>query len=229
MLQALNLLCRVQQGVVADLKSNLGRQEQELRSARFRLESCKQAHVRHERKSNELRIAAQRLEDRVEELADALDRELPEDGRLDALRTNLQEAEEEKRLNEGSLKDGADAMDAMMKTLKAIKQELSAKEAEITVIQEELRVAETEERMANDKRRKRIGDKNTAVERIDDIRRNRDRIRDKRGEIVARILDFSEKASLVSPRVAIDEGETAASLDKKLERLHNDIKRFDQQ
>ncbi|PWY65950.1 DEAD-domain-containing protein [Aspergillus sclerotioniger CBS 115572] len=220
---------RVQQGVVADLKSNLSRQEQELQSARSRLESCKQARVRHERRSNELRITAQRLEDRVEELADALDRELPEDGRLDGLRTNLQEAEEEKRLNEGSLKDGADAMDAMMKTLRTIKQELSAKEAEITVIQEELRVAENEERMANDRRRKRIGDKNTAVERIDDIRRDRDRIHTKRGEVVARILDFSEKASLVSPRVAIDEGETATSLDKKLERLHNDIKRYDQQ
>ncbi|RAL06309.1 DNA repair protein SMC6 [Aspergillus ibericus CBS 121593] len=220
---------RVQQGVVADLKSNLSRQEQELRSARSRLESCKQARVRHERRSNELRIAAQRLEDRVEALSDALDRELPEDGRLDGLRATLQEAEEEKRLNEGSLKDSADAMDAMMKSLKAIKQELSAKEAEITVIQEELKVAENQGRIANDKRRKRIGDKNTAVERIDDIRRDRNRVHDKRGEIMARILDFSEKASMVSPRVAIDEGETAASLDRKLERLHNDIKRYDQQ
>ncbi|KAL3257202.1 hypothetical protein ABHI18_007011 [Aspergillus niger] len=219
----------VQQSVVADLKQDLSRHEQGLRSAQSRLETCKQARLRHERRSNELRIAAQRMEDRVEELIDALDREAPEDGRLDGLRTALQEAEEEKHLNEGSLKDATDAMEAMMKTLKAIKQELAAKDAEIAIVQEELKVAQDAERKADEERRKRMNDKNAAAERIEDRKRDRDRIKDKREEIAARILDFSEKANIICDRVAIEEGETAASLDRKLERLHNDIKRYEQQ
>ncbi|SPB51965.1 unnamed protein product [Aspergillus niger] len=219
----------VQQSVVADLKQDLSRHEQGLRSAQSRLETCKQARLRHERRSNELRIAAQRMEDRVEELIDALDREAPEDGRLDGLRTALQEAEEEKHLNEGSLKDATDAMEAMMKTLKAIKQELAAKDAEIAIVQEELKVVQDAERKADEERRKRINDKNAAAERIEDRKRDRDRIKDKREEIAARILDFSEKANIICDRVAIEEGETAASLDRKLERLHNDIKRYEQQ
>ncbi|EHA20131.1 hypothetical protein ASPNIDRAFT_209198 [Aspergillus niger ATCC 1015] len=220
---------KVQQSVVADLKQDLSRHEQGLRSAQSRLETCKQARLRHERRSNELRIAAQRMEDRVEELIDALDREAPEDGRLDGLRTALQEAEEEKHLNEGSLKDATDAMEAMMKTLKAIKQELAAKDAEIAIVQEELKVVQDAERKADEERRKRINDKNAAAERIEDRKRDRDRIKDKREEIAARILDFSEKANIICDRVAIEEGETAASLDRKLERLHNDIKRYEQQ
>ncbi|TPR05116.1 FAD linked oxidase, C-terminal domain family protein [Aspergillus niger] len=224
-----NSLGIVQQSVVADLKQDLSRHEQGLRSAQSRLETCKQARLRHERRSNELRIAAQRMEDRVEELIDALDREAPEDGRLDGLRTALQEAEEEKHLNEGSLKDATDAMEAMMKTLKAIKQELAAKDAEIAIVQEELKVVQDAERKADEERRKRINDKNAAAERIEDRKRDRDRIKDKREEIAARILDFSEKANIICDRVAIEEGETAASLDRKLERLHNDIKRYEQQ
>ncbi|PYH95203.1 DNA repair protein Rad18 [Aspergillus ellipticus CBS 707.79] len=220
---------RVQQGVVAALNMNLSHQEQQFRSARSRLESCKQARVRHERRSNELQIVVQEKEDRIEELTDALEGEAVEDGRLDVLRATLHEAEEEKGINEGSLKDSMDAMDKMIKTLKAIKQDLSVKDAEIAVIAEELKVAQNEEHLTKEKRRKIISDKNAAIERINDSRQDRDRVRSKREEVVALILDYSEKASVISPRVAIDEGETGASLDKKLDKLESEMKRYDQE
>ncbi|KAB8076691.1 P-loop containing nucleoside triphosphate hydrolase protein [Aspergillus leporis] len=220
---------RIQRGVVVDLRRTLSDQEQQYRSARSRLEGCKQARVRHERKTNDLRIAVQRKEDHVEELTDALDQEPVEGDCLDVLRSTLQEAEEEKRLNEGSLKDSTDAMDAMMRSLKAIKQELASKDAEIATFKEELRVAQSEELIGQDKRRKIITNKNVAIERIDDSKREREKINQKREEVAARVITFSEKASLVSPRVSIPHGETANSLDKKLDRLHKDIQRYNQQ
>jgi chromosome segregation ATPase len=171
----------------------------------------------------------QRQEDQVEELTDALERETVEDGHLDVLRTTLQEAEAEKRLNEGSLKDSVDAMDAMMRKLKATKQELSAKDAEISTLQEELRVAQGEEHLVQDKHWKIIGLKNTAIERVNDIKLNRTRIQQEKDRLAARVVEYEEKASLVSPRVAIDEGETANTLSKKLERLHGDLQRSNQQ
>ncbi|KAF4284172.1 hypothetical protein KXW65_008918 [Aspergillus fumigatus] len=220
---------RIQRDVVAGLRRELSNQEQQLRSARSRLESCKQAIERHKRRSTELQVLLQRQEDQVEELTDALERETVEDGHLDVLRTTLQEAEAEKHLNEGSLKDSVDAMDAIMRKLKATKQELSAKDAEISTLQEELRVAQGEEHLVQDKRRKIIGLKNTAIERVNDIKLNRTRIQQEKDRVAARVVEYEEKASLVSPRVAIDEGETANSLSKKLERLHGDLQRSNQQ
>ncbi|KAH2273492.1 hypothetical protein KXW18_000638 [Aspergillus fumigatus] len=220
---------RIQRDVVAGLRRELSNQEQQLRSARSRLESCKQAIERHKRRSKELQVLLQRQEDQVEELTDALERETVEDGHLDVLRTTLQEAEAEKHLNEGSLKDSVDAMDAIMRKLKATKQELSAKDAEISTLQEELRVAQGEEHLVQDKRRKIIGLKNTAIERVNDIKLNRTRIQQEKDRVAARVVEYEEKASLVSPRVAIDEGETANSLSKKLERLHGDLQRSNQQ
>ncbi|KAF4222563.1 hypothetical protein CNMCM5878_003601 [Aspergillus fumigatiaffinis] len=220
---------RIQRDVVAGLRRELSNQEQQLRSARSRLESCKQAIERHKRRSKELQVLLQRQEDQVEELTDALERETVEDGHLDVLRTTLQDAEAEKRLNEGSLKDSVDAMDAMMRKLKATKQELSAKDAEISTLQEELRVAQGEEHLVQDKHWKIIGLKNTAIERVNDIKLNRTRIQQEKDRLAARVVEYEEKASLVSPRVAIDEGETANTLSKKLERLHGDLQRSNQQ
>ncbi|KAB8245255.1 hypothetical protein BDV35DRAFT_381620 [Aspergillus flavus] len=195
----------VQRDVVADLRRKLSDQEERFRSARSRLEGCKQARVRHGKSTNELRVILQRKEDHVEELTDVLDKERVEDDHLDVLRATLQEAEEEKRINEGSLKDSMEAMEAMMKGLKAIKQQLASKDADIAASTEELHITQSEVLRAQDKRRKIINDKNIAVERLDDIRREKERINEKREEVSARVIDFSEKASLVSPRVPIPE------------------------
>ncbi|OJK00610.1 hypothetical protein ASPACDRAFT_77462 [Aspergillus aculeatus ATCC 16872] len=219
----------MQKDVLADLRRILSDQEQSLRSARSSLEGCKQARVRHDRRSSELRIAVQKAEDLIDEITEALDKEAVEDGRIDVLQTTLKEAEEEKRLNEGSLQDGIEAMDAMMKGLKAIKQELSAKEAEVLTMDEELRLAQNEAQMSMENHRRSIREKNAAIERINDSKKGRVLIQQRLEEIAARILDFSEKASLVSPRVAIAEGETAASLDKKLDRLHTDLRQYNQE
>lgn len=220
---------RLQRDVVAALRRNLSDQEQQLRSAQAHLERCKQAIVRHDRRTKELQVDLQRQEDRVEELADALERETVKDGHLDVLRATLQEAEAEKRLNEGSREDSVAAMDAMMKKLKATKQELAAKDAEISTLQEELRVAQNEELLVQEKRRKAISDKNSAVKRTGDINLNRTRTQQEREILAARVIEYEEKASLVSPRVAIHDGETVATLTKKLERLHRDIERYNQQ
>ncbi|KKK17220.1 DNA repair protein [Aspergillus ochraceoroseus] len=220
---------RVQQGVVAHLRKQLNDREQEVHSAHAHLERCKQTRVQYERRTSELRVEIQQKEDRADELSEALERETLEDGNLEVLQTSLREVEEEKRLNEGSLKDSVDAMAYMMRTLKDIQRELSAKETEVSKLGEELKVAESEQLLIADKKRKKIGEKNTAVEQIDLMKRDRARLDQKKAETITRILDYSEKASLVSPRVAIDEGETAASLDKKLDRLHRDIQRYNRE
>ena len=67
------------------------------------------------------------------------------------------------------------------------------------------------------------------LQRIDEAKQSKATIYRKREEVVERVLDYNEKASLVSPRVAVDEGETTRSLDNKLERLHRDLRRYNQE
>lgn len=203
--------------------------EQRLRAARSYLESCKQALVRHGNREKELQIAVQRLDDQVEELRDALEKENVEDGRLDVLKATLQEAEEEKRLNEGSYADSVNAMDSIMEKLKSTKREMAAKDSQIAALEEQVRVARSEEAKVVEKRRKALGDKNTAAGRVDDAKQEIERIQLKLEQMAARILDYKEKASMVSPRVPVPEGETPSSLDKKLDRLYRDLQRFDEQ
>lgn len=220
---------RHQRGVVDDLRGGLNIQKQELRTARARLESCKQACVRHEKKLNEQQIAMQKAEDHVEELKEALEKENVEDGHLDVLRETLKDAEEEKRVNEGSYNDSSEAMQAMMNTLKESRRELKEKDAQISRLQGELRVAESEQHTVQDKRRQILNSKNAVLQRIDEAKQSKATIHRKREEVVERVLDYNEKASLVSPRVAVDEGETTRSLDNKLERLHRDLRRYNQE
>jgi DNA repair exonuclease SbcCD ATPase subunit len=220
------LIFSVQRDVVSDLKRQLNDLEQEMVSARSRAEACKQAYLRHGRREKELQISMQRKEDHVEELRDALDKENAEDGRIDALYSALKEAEDEKQLNEGSYKDSETAMAAIMQTLKEIRRELSSKDSELGTLQQKLRVAESEHTLVNSKKSKVLSDKNAAIANIEKDKQERATIHGKREQVAARIVEYNEKASLVSSRVSVDEGETAESLDRKLDRLIRDLERY---
>lgn len=223
------LFYRHQREVVADLRRGLNNQEQECRAARSHVESCKQARIRHQREVDQQRISVQRAEDRVEELKEILEKENVEDGSLDILRETLKDAEEEKRVNEGSYNDSVEAMNAIMNSLREIRKELKAKDDKIATLQEELRIARSEEQTVHDKRRQILSAKNAVVERIDDAKNHKARLSRRKDEINDIIVDYEEKASLVSPRVPVDEGETPSSLDHKLERFHRDMQRYNQE
>lgn len=67
------------------------------------------------------------------------------------------------------------------------------------------------------------------MEKVDELKRQRQKMIEEKNEYALRVQSYSEQASIVSPRVPVDPGETPASLDKKLERLHNDLRRYDRQ
>lgn len=203
--------------------------EQRLNASRADLQRCKQALVRHKTQEDELQIQLQRLDDQVEELTEALERNAVQDGRLDVLKVALQDAEGEKRVSEASFEESVAAMSAIMNKLKASRRELASKDTEITAQEEQVKIAESESSKVKEQRRLALAEKNAAVTRVDDLKQAKSRIVIKREEIAARILDYSEQASIVSLRVPVDEGETPNSLDHKLERLQKDLDRFNNQ
>lgn len=199
-------------------------------AARSHLKDCQQARTRHQRESQTLKVSMQRMEDHAETLREALEKESPtEDGRLDALRKALKDAEEDKEVQEGSYNDSVQAMNNMVQLLKEIRRELAAKDSSITELVERSHVASSEQSLVAGKRRELFNDKNAAVADIDRQKDNRDRLQEKLENAKARALDFAEKASVVSSRVPIDEGETIHSLDHKLSKLSRDLDRYAQQ
>ncbi|PGH12549.1 hypothetical protein AJ79_04170 [Helicocarpus griseus UAMH5409] len=217
----------LQQEAVNKLKQDLNELETQQRLARTHVEKCKQALVRHKRQGDQLQVEAQRAEDLVEELQDAFDRDSIEDGRLDALKSSLQEAEEEKRISERSYEDSVNAMDSIIEKLKEKKREVAQVERETCEYRNRVEERAKEQSGIADKRRKALTEKNVVIENLEMVRHDREQIATKRRELGDIIVDFTAKASSVSPRVAVDQGETANSLDKKLQRMKKDLDRFD--
>jgi len=216
--------------VVQDLKRQLDDLKQEYQSARSYVQTCKQTLTQHGRTENDLKVAMQRMEDKSEALRDALEKEnAEEDGRLDSLQAALQEAKEDMRLKKGSLAEAENAMETQMQRLREARKELSSQTAKVDALKENARVAESEQSVVSNKRQEILSDKNAAIARIQKQKEDKDKIHAKKEELVERVLSYIEKASMVSARVSVDQGESAESLDQKLHKLQNDLKRFNQQ
>ncbi|KAJ5397239.1 hypothetical protein N7509_005352 [Penicillium cosmopolitanum] len=219
-----------QRELVQDLKRQAHEMENELQSARSHLRTCQQAHNRHGRESQGLKVSMQKMEDHVETLREALEKEnATEDGRVDALRAAFKEAEEDKEVQEGSYHDSVQAMNDMVQSLKEIRRELAAKDQSITELVERSHVASSEQSLVAGKRRELFNDKNIAVADIERQKDKRDEIQESLELAEARVVQWCGKAEQVSPRVAIDEGETTLSLDHKLSKLNRDLDRYAQQ
>ncbi|OAX78937.1 hypothetical protein ACJ72_06751 [Emergomyces africanus] len=218
---------KLQQDAVNRLKQDLLELETQERLARTHLEKCKQALFRHKRQEDQLKIAWQTAEDLAEELQNAVDGDSIEDGGLDALQNSLQESEGEKRTHESSFEDSVNKMDSIIEKLKEKKREVAQVEREIAEYRKNVEDLEKKESQMLEKRRKALTDKNVVIGRLESMKADKAQIAVKRQQLGDIILDFSAKASSVSPRVAVAEGETANSLDKKLVRLKKDLDRFD--
>lgn len=219
----------MQREVIDTLKRDLGRLEQEYRASVQHVQRQKQLLAIHNNQEHELFVESQRAEDRVDDLKEAIDKDRNQDGRLEALTSALREAEEELKLHERSFEDCVNARDAATNKVKEIKRELAAKDTEISRVSENTRKAENELSVKANKRHTALVGKNDAIAKTDTAKAQVTQIERKQEDTAARIADFIQKASMVSPRVPIDAGETETSLAEKLERLDRDLRRYDSQ
>jgi chromosome segregation ATPase len=169
----------------------------------------------------------QQLEDHAESLKDAL--EYNKDGQLDALKNVVRAAEIELESYEASFEDAKIAVAALMENLKNLRREVKEKVAKLAALRQSCNVAREEKERVEDKRHRIISDKNAAIARVNDDKRHRDRIREKHDQLVTRILELTEQASIITERVPVDEGETTDSLATKLDRLKRDLQRYSDQ
>jgi DNA repair exonuclease SbcCD ATPase subunit len=203
--------------------------EQALSASRAEVERCKTALTRHEKEDNDLRIAVQRLDNQVDELNDALEKDRVEDGRLETLKHSLEEAREGQKVNSNSLEESNTAMQAIMDRLRQIRRQLAEKDRNIEAQEEQVKIAENERANVEQQKRAALANKNAAFSRIEDFNQEKAQVEKNKEEVVNRIQSYIEQASIVSSRVPVGEGETPDSLDRKLDKLYKDLDRFDQQ
>lgn len=203
--------------------------QSKLTASQVELQRHKAALTEHKRKENELRIEQQRLSDAADALEDALEKDQVIDGKLETLQKTLKEREEELKLAVNSQDDAKAAIDSNREKMLRQRKAISAKEAEIKPLEANVRIAESERLKVDEHRRAVLNEKNQAYERVKDLQQERDARMGNREEMNTRVANYIEQASIVSPRVSVDEGETADSLDKKLDKLSRDLDRYDQQ
>lgn len=210
---------------MTDLKRQQEELNRETTRAKSHVDACKRAIALHAKTENELRHRKDRAEDHSEELKEALEKDNAED-EINVLQLTLKNAEDDKELHEGSFKDGEAAMAAKLQTLMQIRRELAGKSSDYEACKEKLGVAEDEKKHVQSKRRIILDEKNEAVSLIETDQEKRVSTIQKQELVRRRVTEYNEKASLVSSRVPIEDGETHQSLEAKLERLHRDLERY---
>lgn len=220
---------RLQKENIQVLKSQLTTMQQAVSASRAEVERCRTALSRYEAEENNLKIAAQRLDNQVEEITHALEKDNVEDGRMEALKRTLEEAREEEKVSSNSLEESEEAMRAIMNKLRETRRQLNDKDRSIKAQEEQVTIAENERSNVEQQRQTALANKNAAYSQIEEFNQEKTQQQRHKDVVVKIIQDYTEQASMVSPRIPVDEGETTDSLDRKLEKLSNDLTRFERQ
>ena len=176
-----------------------------------------------------MNVAQQQTEIRTEELQHHLEEQTPQGGKIEALERQLEEAENDKDLHSNSFQDAINELDKLRETLRKQEDLVATAQQEVDQRKAKIERATKKVEKSAERRHKALLEKNQAYELIKDAETDRNAHFQMRDAQAARITDFMEKASGISERVAVDPGETAVSLDRKLVKLDSDMKAFEQQ
>ena len=165
----------------------------------------------------------QQAENIVDELQDALDQDAVEEGRLDVLKDQLTEANEEKSTHEASYGEFIIAKDKNNELLRTSRERMAGKDVGIEDAKAKVLKAEARATKCANQRSSALRDKNAAFDSVESMKLEREQYERERDEEAERVDEFTRKANLFCPRVPVDEGETGESIDLKLEKLNKDL------
>ena len=222
-------MSRVQRETLQHLEQEHRQLQSRARELDERIRKCEQDLTRHARTESDLRLRVQRAEDLVERRQDALEGDAVQDGRLDALLAGLKEAEEEKAVMEGSYRDAISSKESLNKVATALNAEMKNFDDEIKDIAARIKTAELKASKLAQNRYKALQTKNKAGQDVQDAKDDKQREDEKQQAQAERVAHFISQATLIAARVPVDRGETATSLDKKLAKLSEDLKRFERE
>ncbi|KAL2056405.1 hypothetical protein ABVK25_003428 [Lepraria finkii] len=213
-----------QRETLQTLKSELNQLEQTSREMQKRLIACEQAIVKHKRIAIQRKIEMQQTQNVVEELQDALDNDRVEEGRLEALKEQLEDAKEDKITHESSYGESVVAKDKNNESLRKTRDEMASMDTQIEEAESKVLKAESKATRCANQRQAALRDMNTAFENVNASKEERETITEEREEHLGVVENFINQANEFCPRVPVEHGETGDSIDRKLAKLNKDLK-----
>ena len=199
----------------------------ENRGLQTALKECEQAIVKHERQARDLKVAVQRAETIVEDVQDALDQDVVEEGRLDAFKIGLEEAESEKSMQANSYEEAVIARDKLTDSMKSHLEQIQSIDSQIAEAEVKIKKAESRALRLSNQRQASLQEKNSTIQFLEEAKERVQELGIGRDEKAQKVTSFAEQASRVGSRIPVDPGENTASLDKKLQKLSADLKRYE--
>lgn len=219
---------RSQRDTIYRLKSELNDLERDKRDKMAALNACDQALYRHKREANSLRVAMQSVQRLVDELQDALENDAVEEGRLEALKTQLVEAQEEVGTCEASFEDSVLEIDKIKEAMGVCRSRMKKLDLQIAEFKARLDKAEKAAAKASTRRQTALHDKNEVITKEEVAVSQEATLEQERQEKLGVVVSFIEEASKICRRVPVEAGQTCTSLDKKLQKLNADLRKYEE-
>ncbi|PMD14070.1 P-loop containing nucleoside triphosphate hydrolase protein [Hyaloscypha hepaticicola] len=200
--------------------------ENKLRQVQESLSSSSRAVTSRRQEQKRLKLTCQRAQERIDNLEGELDTYNIEDGRLEGLRQNLADAEQERTItqetygNMGIEKEKLNLKSAEeKKNLAAVKKRLEEHETKLGKVKQKLRSLEQVRMFA-------LTAKNHAITQIEELSRGKAKAKEKYDQQAVRVTEFIAEATKICPRIPVDPGETEKSLEAKLNSLDQQLKAY---
>ena len=186
--------------------------------------SCEQAIAKQKKEVMRLKINVQQAETMVDELQDALEEDSVEEGRLESLKQQLEDAREEKIGHEASYEESVVAKDKNRESLEKASNEMAKIDAQLEEAEAKVLKAESKLTRCVNQRSSALIEMNTAHERVQAAKEELETIKEEQEELVRVVQDFTMKADELCPRVPVEHGATYDSLSRKMFKLQKDLK-----
>lgn len=212
-----------QRNALQTLQSDFDKLEQMSGEKRNYLRSCEQAIAKQKKEVMRLKINVQQAETMVDELQDALEEDSVEEGRLESLKQQLEDAREEKIGHEASYEDSVVAKDKNRESLENARNEMAKIDAQLKEAEAKVLKAEGKLTRCVNQRSSALTEMNAAYESVQAAKEELETYKEEREEKVRCVEDFTMKANEICPRVPVELGETYDSLIRKISKLKKDL------
>ena len=219
----------IQREALAQLEHEMNDLDSRRRVLQQKLNRCQQDIVQHKRTRGQLKVQLQRTQDAVERLQGEYDQVNVEDGRLDALKNELRDAQQEVAMYGEAYGSQALEKDKLNDMSAAKKRELNAVKLRVAEHAAIVQKAQMKVRNTRQARQISLTEKNIAIEAIEKVRSKKQTSERKRDEIAAKVDEFTTQASEICARVPVPEGETGASLEAKCVQLKKTLQSYSKQ
>ncbi|KAH8819615.1 dna repair protein-like protein rad18 [Xylogone sp. PMI_703] len=213
----------LQKDVIDQLHGELKELEASKVKLQQNLRQCEQAIRQHRQVHNQLNIKSQEADDLVDRRQAELEDNTVSDGRLVGLKNLLAEAEKDNAIYEESYVNATLERDKLNEASLALKRDHDARKEQLADHLAKIQKAKQKHTNRQQARSIALQEKNAAISAFEDLKTAKAYAEQKRERQAARVAEFTASASQICERVPIDEGETAASIDKKLSSLKAQI------